>query len=134
MPKTAPKSSAFMNSKRRVIMVGPSGGTFVKTKSGKSYNPVAKFMKTNSGSVRAVTPSNAPRMYGAKAAKTKDTRKPRKNKGILRGVQSAEKKAVKMLEKFNYPDKVFNMVFKKPRKTRKNKGAKRASVARRGFF
>lgn len=116
-------STGFLNSKKRMIMMGPKGGTFVKSATGKTYSPTAKFVQNkSSGAVRKITAANS---APGKAKMAKIVRKVRMNKGVKRGVRSAESKAMKTLGKFNYPDKVFDMVFKGPRKVRKNKGVKR---------
>ena len=102
--------------------MGPKGGTFVSTTSGKAYRPTAKFVKAPSGAVRKVTAANS---VPGKARMAKMVRKMRSNKGMKRGTRSAESKSASMMKKFNHPNQIFNMVFKGPRKVRKNKGVKR---------
>lgn len=103
-----PTSTNFANSKKRVIMMGPKGGTFVKTTKGKSYSPVAKFVKTPAGTMRKLKSTNkVPK--GVKVAKT--VRRVRKNKGQPRKLYKTRKnKGVKRGPRFS-AQKSFNSLF-----------------------
>ena len=92
---TTTKTTNFANSKKRMIMMGPQGGTFVKPTNGISYNPVAHHVKTPAGTLRKLKPSNTTpskikvaksvRKTRSNVGKARKPYKTRKNKGMKRG-------------------------------------------------
>lgn len=91
----SPKSTNFMNVKRRVIMKTAAGKYVVKTDKGLKYAPKAKYYRNPAGSTVNIKYAHA-NVVVPSPIRPKMVRKARKNAGMARGKYAARVPGVRV--------------------------------------